>query len=189
MGKKPIKESSLEIPNQNDKNKLNTLIKVLKPKVYITDSSSFKNLVQQLTGNGTSPVAPPLPPPPLPRADEDVIVAATDYSKESSGCSSSDVCNLQQHASFMGESISTPAVEPYSEEKAFFPATGFDNFPVNRDYVLGFDDQEMESWLLQSFDPFPWPVWSDDNGYYYHSFEAPCMDDYDLTGLISPLRG
>ncbi|KAK2661932.1 hypothetical protein Ddye_000506 [Dipteronia dyeriana] len=33
------------------KQQLNHLIKVLRPKVYITDTSNFKSLVQQLTGN------------------------------------------------------------------------------------------------------------------------------------------
>lgn len=42
--------------NHENKKDLNNLIKFLKPKVYITDSSNFKNLVQQLTGNGNSPI-------------------------------------------------------------------------------------------------------------------------------------
>ncbi|XVF81679.1 hypothetical protein PTKIN_Ptkin15bG0174600 [Pterospermum kingtungense] len=53
MGKKILKSGS-------EKKQLNSaLMKVLRPKVYITDSSSFKSLVQQLTGNGTSPSSSP----------------------------------------------------------------------------------------------------------------------------------
>ncbi|KAK4846692.1 hypothetical protein QYF36_020911 [Acer negundo] len=37
--------------NCSKKQQLNHLIKVLRPKVYITDTSNFKSLVQQLTGN------------------------------------------------------------------------------------------------------------------------------------------
>ena len=49
-------ESSKASKNNNihEKKDLNRLIKVLRPKVYITDSASFKMLVQELTGNGSS---------------------------------------------------------------------------------------------------------------------------------------
>ncbi|KAJ0112906.1 hypothetical protein Patl1_01434 [Pistacia atlantica] len=55
MGKKISK-------NPHEKKQLNSLIKVLRPKVYITDSSSFKNLVQELTGNGNTTTAVSSPP-------------------------------------------------------------------------------------------------------------------------------
>ncbi|CAK8567768.1 unnamed protein product [Lathyrus sativus] len=45
MGKKVIVQ---------EKQNFNNLIKVLKPKVYITNSSCFKKLVQELTGNADS---------------------------------------------------------------------------------------------------------------------------------------
>lgn len=48
------------------KQPINNLIKIQRPKVYIIDSSNFKNLVQKLTGHGKySPVEsspPPRPP-------------------------------------------------------------------------------------------------------------------------------
>ncbi|GLT94043.1 hypothetical protein SLE2022_118060 [Rubroshorea leprosula] len=53
MGKKisqaPAKISKINIEK---KQRVNILIKVLRPMVYITDSSSFKKLVQELSGNG-----------------------------------------------------------------------------------------------------------------------------------------
>lgn len=61
MGKKVVNQASVKI-SKDEKQKFNSLIKVLRPKVYITDSSSFKNLVQELTGNGSSTT---LSPPPL----------------------------------------------------------------------------------------------------------------------------
>lgn len=58
MGKK-----STQPKHHQNKEKIHrSLIKILRPKVYITDSSSFKTLVQQLTGNGNgSPVSSPPP--------------------------------------------------------------------------------------------------------------------------------
>ncbi|GLT28290.1 hypothetical protein SLA2020_032320 [Shorea laevis] len=53
MGKK-ISQAPAKISKSNieKKQRVNSLIKVLRPKVYITDSSSFKKLVQELSGNG-----------------------------------------------------------------------------------------------------------------------------------------
>lgn len=45
------KTSKKEIVENKKLQKLNSLIKVLRPKVYITDTSGFKRLVQELTGN------------------------------------------------------------------------------------------------------------------------------------------
>uniref|UniRef100_M1DHH2 VQ domain-containing protein n=1 Tax=Solanum tuberosum TaxID=4113 RepID=M1DHH2_SOLTU len=62
MGKRAIKIQVSQLSqnriNKNNnipcnKKQLNNLIKLLKPKVYITSCSNFKNLVQQLTGNGS----------------------------------------------------------------------------------------------------------------------------------------
>lgn len=54
MGKRIIKNNNLPC----NKKHLNKLIKLLKPKVYITSYSNFKTLVQQLTGNGSiSPIS------------------------------------------------------------------------------------------------------------------------------------
>ncbi|RDX90505.1 hypothetical protein CR513_27620, partial [Mucuna pruriens] len=62
MGRQ-VSQASVKISkDDHQKHQLNSLIKVLRPKVYITDSSSFKKLVQELTGNG-SPIT--LSPPPL----------------------------------------------------------------------------------------------------------------------------
>ncbi|OMP11033.1 VQ motif-containing protein [Corchorus capsularis] len=57
MGKKVITHpASAKANNKNHhhEKQLHSLIKVLKPKVYITDSSSFKQLVQELTGFQTT---------------------------------------------------------------------------------------------------------------------------------------
>ncbi|KAF9687006.1 hypothetical protein SADUNF_Sadunf02G0049000 [Salix dunnii] len=60
MGKR-VGQASTKI-SKNEKNLPNSLTEVLRPKVYITEISSFKRLVQELTGNGRTI---PSPPPPL----------------------------------------------------------------------------------------------------------------------------
>lgn len=76
MGRK-VSQGSLKISKvDHQKHQFNTLIKILRPKVYITDSSSFKKLVQELTGNG-SPTT--LSPPPLePNMDENFPLIGTE---------------------------------------------------------------------------------------------------------------
>ncbi|KAL4363471.1 hypothetical protein GQ457_04G024210 [Hibiscus cannabinus] len=78
MGKKKISSQAKPKPkipktsctqNQN-KPYLNSLVKVLRPKVYIIDSPSFKTLVQELTGNAT--VSSPSTSS-LPRISEDSV--------------------------------------------------------------------------------------------------------------------
>lgn len=88
--------------SESNKNKkdLNSWIKVLRPKVYITDSSSFKSLVQELTGNGSSSSLP-IPPtsssattattsPPLPGKAQ-MVEIQDDYYPQVEPESSTDV--------------------------------------------------------------------------------------------------
>ncbi|KAL1555728.1 hypothetical protein AAHA92_11432 [Salvia divinorum] len=69
MGKKS-KQTPSSKHEKKQQQQSNSLMKMLKPKVFITDSSNFKNLVQQLTGSAASSPPPPRinsaasPPPP-----------------------------------------------------------------------------------------------------------------------------
>lgn len=56
MGKKVIMNNSQYQKKKKKKYDFNKLIKLLKPKVYITESCNFKNLVQQLTGNNNGSI-------------------------------------------------------------------------------------------------------------------------------------
>lgn len=63
MGKKKSSKSSSsssppKIPKHEKKPQIHNLNKIVRPKVFITESSNFKNLVQELTGNGSSPTPP-----------------------------------------------------------------------------------------------------------------------------------
>lgn len=83
MGKKVSQSTSVKTSKNNEKKDFNSWIKVLKPKVYITDSSSFKQLVQELTGNRSttsSTITSPLPT--KPRDIEKVPVIEIDEDQE-----------------------------------------------------------------------------------------------------------
>lgn len=56
---------------------VDSLIRVLRPKVYITDSAAFKSLVQQLTGNGTAATIPSDPDILIEPAAEEAPVPGT----------------------------------------------------------------------------------------------------------------
>ncbi|KAJ6873637.1 hypothetical protein NC651_032482, partial [Populus alba x Populus x berolinensis] len=49
MRKRPTTQSS---PSKEEKQRFSNSIRALRPRVYITDTSKFKTLVQELTGNG-----------------------------------------------------------------------------------------------------------------------------------------
>ncbi|KAJ7960654.1 VQ motif containing protein [Quillaja saponaria] len=70
MGKK-VSQAPVKI-TKSESNQFKSLIKVLKPKVYIIDSSDFKTLVQELTGNGSTTTSS-LPPPFLETKEVDKI--------------------------------------------------------------------------------------------------------------------
>ncbi|KAI3730395.1 hypothetical protein L1987_61565 [Smallanthus sonchifolius] len=59
MVKRLTTQPSLKISKKQPTHQFNNLIKVLKPKVFITTSSNFKTLVQELTGNGSQTAVPP----------------------------------------------------------------------------------------------------------------------------------
>ncbi|GAA0166530.1 hypothetical protein LIER_40204 [Lithospermum erythrorhizon] len=70
MGKKLSSNQASTKISKEDKKKLqhqlNTMIKILRPKVYITRSSDFKRLVQELTGNnGNNNYSPVCSTPPV----------------------------------------------------------------------------------------------------------------------------
>ncbi|KAF5731335.1 hypothetical protein HS088_TW18G00012 [Tripterygium wilfordii] len=100
MGKKVNQKSFRISKNSNQKQQFNSLIKVLKPKVYITDSSSFKGLVQELTGDGgsttSSPIAETVP--------ENVpVLVETESSIEGSIDASNDSLEFCNQVSFYEE--------------------------------------------------------------------------------------
>ncbi|CAK7346665.1 unnamed protein product [Dovyalis caffra] len=99
MGTK-VSQASMKI-SKNENNQLRSLIKVLRPKIYITDSSSFKRLVQELTGNGRTIPSPPPPSKHQTELENVAIVNVEAQGEHESGMETSldasvdsfDICN------------------------------------------------------------------------------------------------
>ncbi|KAF5731336.1 hypothetical protein HS088_TW18G00013 [Tripterygium wilfordii] len=84
---KRASEASLEI-SKNEKKQFNSLIKVMKPKVYITDSFNFKRLVQELTSNGSTISS--APPQTKPSQIVETSITVIDIADPQSSCSTED---------------------------------------------------------------------------------------------------
>lgn len=128
MGKKLSHKSSGKIekkqPPQQQEG-INTLIKVLKPRVYITDSSTFKSLVQELTGNGNITSGIPSFPPPLPVIDLD----DGGYQESSADLSSFDSSQVNN---FIPPTTTTTTTFDYSQfQESTSPEFSFDSSQVN----------------------------------------------------------
>lgn len=195
MGKKIISPAAaLKISKKNNinhekknKQQLNSLIKVLKPKVYITDSSSFKSLVQELTGNGSSSststtrVSSPSPSPssssPPPPVETNSTEAFSDtYSLDSSfdqPCSNSIIYDEPM---FIEDETAAASVEYL--------------LMMNNDQqeteLFAYQDLDLESWLLD-MEPGAAPAHkSSCNVVACHDQfqQEVSIYDYELSGLL-----
>ncbi|KAK6919786.1 VQ protein [Dillenia turbinata] len=161
---KRLSQLSQKVSKQDEKKKnLKTLINLLRPKVYITDSSSFKSLVQELTGNGTkscpsSPPPPPPPPPPLPPTKLTIlekvpniedIIEDDHLESETSIKSSFDSSNMSNPIrSFVGVvGLSPDDSSDLSNTSTTFVAMENQNSEDLEKY------SELESWLLEMEEP------------------------------------
>lgn len=135
MGKKTMTESSAnshskKISRNRDKKQLqlnsSLQIKVLKPKVYITDSWNFKSLVQELTGNNGSshrrrPVQHPVPV----------------------------MDNLEDHACHDSAAQEASSLDSSSEESALTSFETYNNYSTGP-CIQQPDFNMLESWLLET---------------------------------------
>lgn len=161
MGKRLTQQPCLKIAKKQPTHQFNNLIKVLKPKVYITNSSNFKNLVQELTGNGSqtpiipsfsSPIAMPIassePPHVIEIDDDDSPVPSLEYSSDPSLEFSSDASlNYSPDPSLDNMFMTFDSSYCSSEELG-------SQCPQDRvmDYVNEMELRNLETWLLD-FDP------------------------------------
>ncbi|KAL5791702.1 hypothetical protein ACOSP7_000296 [Xanthoceras sorbifolium] len=149
--RKVSRQNSLKEVAKNEKKQLNHLIKVLRPKVYITDSSNFKRLVQQLTGNNGSSSSLPLPLPlpsqsPHHQRRPEVVVHIEDIvePQRQSNCSSEEATSVD---SFDQLYNNVNTLEGLLEAELNETRT-FDASSMNQHW--DWDCLEIESWLLDA---------------------------------------
>jgi|UniRef100_A0A2N9IBW4 hypothetical protein len=176
MGKK-VSQASLKI-SKNEK-QLHSLINVLRPKVYITDTSSFKRLVQELTGNGTNSITST--PPTMKQPDvvvENVPIidikddqGDTDQSSMEASFASLEYSSELCHQVLLSEELNQVWNPIYLDDATFEDST------VNHEVGL-LDYHDLESWLLE-MEPLI-PFYND----HAHFEQEVTIYDYELSGLI-----
>ncbi|XWS75716.1 hypothetical protein CRYUN_Cryun01aG0116000 [Craigia yunnanensis] len=166
MGKKVNQLASKTSKNQKQ---LHSLIKVLRPKVYITDSSSFKQLVQELTGYGGQTTAKPeeieKAVPVIEIEDQGQIRSTTTLSMDSSFYSfeSCDQAFQLVEINQLADMMQTA----YDDISMFDQVSSSTN--QQTDWLAY---QNLESWLL------------DAEPYYTQHEQEVSLFDYELSGLI-----
>lgn len=154
MGKK-LNEVSSPI-SKNKKQQFNSLIKVLKPKVYITDTSNFKRLVQELTGNGSNEISTPPTNKPSQIIDQHIVDIVQDGDQFSLQQDNSveqvmSVDSLDSFDSVWNQVILNEEIDQ-TWRQIYEDVTAVDssiNHNQNMDLLAC---QEIESWLLDSDD-------------------------------------
>lgn len=111
MGKKISPRMMKIAKNIKKKQVIQSLHGVLRPKVYITDISSFKRLVQELNGNGRSTVSSS-PSPDRPQTISEKFLAA-DLENNNLDVSMDAAVDLQKHS--QGLVWMDQAVDAYRE--------------------------------------------------------------------------
>ncbi|MCD9638351.1 hypothetical protein HAX54_022248 [Datura stramonium] len=180
MGKKVRDQDQPSKLSQNKQ--FNNLIKLLKPKVYITPSSNFKNLVQQLTGNNigsslsSSSSSPP--PPPHDQRLQFVHQYQENYSQELSVDSSTEG-SIPSSINIISNTLHEPCYDNNSMGSQL-------QMDISQEY---YNYRNIESWLLEN-DSYTTA------SYHHHQYEGygPLINiheevsindyDYDLSGLF-----
>ncbi|KAK4577988.1 hypothetical protein RGQ29_028211 [Quercus rubra] len=173
MGKK-VRQASLKV-SKNER-QLQSLIKVLRPKVYITDSSSFKRLVQELTGNGSSITSPPTIEPDVQLANVPVIDIKDQKDPESS--IEASFASLEYSSELCHQVSLSEELNQVSNPIYLYDSTFEDDSTVNYGVdLLAYND--LDSWLLD-MEPFPFY-----NDHAQIDQEVSIYDyDYEFSGLL-----
>jgi hypothetical protein len=186
MGKK-VSQTSVKI-SKKEKKEFNSLIRLLRPKVYITDCSTFKTLVQDLTGNGSSNISITTSSSSHPQQQHKVpVVDVEEYQVEperrtsvevstDTSFDSSEFCN--QEVFMNDQELNQLCYQMYSDDTTTTNILEGSS-PSTADQLVDMSPfQDLESWLLGSepFDPF-------NNG--YGQFDQDfSIYDYELSGLL-----
>ncbi|KAJ4729019.1 VQ motif containing protein [Melia azedarach] len=178
--------------NHENKRQLNNLMRVLRPKVYITESSNFKRLVQELTGNNTGSYTSTVQlPPPLTRTAADTelhdhesinnisvpVIDCVNIEEDGDGCcpSSMEAYSFQFCNNVLSSDYNQIMYSLNDDGSTF----DFDMLKMKQDWSAAY--QDLESWLLDidhhhqsrsNFDGF------------VQNEEAVSTYSYELSGLI-----
>ncbi|PRQ52096.1 hypothetical protein RchiOBHm_Chr2g0151791 [Rosa chinensis] len=185
MGKK-VSQTSVKI-SKKEKKEFNSLIRLLRPKVYITDCSSFKTLVQDLTGNGSSNISITTSSSHPQQQHRVPVVDVEEYQVEPERSTSVDVST---NASFDSSELWNQEMFIHDQElnqlcyQMYSDDTTTTNIlegssPSTADQMVDLPFQDLESWLsgIEPFDPF------NINGYGQIDQEVSIFD-YELSGLL-----
>ena len=155
---------------KDDEKQINSLLKAIRPKVYITDSSSFKRLVQELTGNGRYAMSLP----PIDELDDQVPVISIEENGVAGVGSLGGESYREMQMSVDLEDFGIPTWSPFS----------------------GFTGSQT-SWMTQQVEEFQyaevgaWPVESGPlslyDGYSFQTEEEMLCSQYDLSELYNIL--
>lgn len=196
MGKK-FSQDSVKISKMSSSNKkinLNSLIKVLRPKVYITDSSTFKTLVQELTGNGngiTSPSPSPSPipisiPSPRPNFSNTIISKPIDYGFQGSSPElsfDSSEATLSSNIPTQQLNMPTPLLSSSSDDDELQSYNWFGKYDNMSFPQYNGEIESSASCFLGMDDPFLYNY--DDTAYAIPIMpQEVCVYDYDLSGIM-----
>lgn len=159
---------------KDDQKQVNSLLKAIRPRVYITDSSSFKKLVQELTGNGRHVISSPTRATPTNELHNHVpVISIEDYEEP-------EVLSLGED-SWEGMQ---PSID--SQDSGIQTLSPLATFPALQ-----------TTWMTQQIDEFQypevdaWPVeidsFSFDDVYSFQTEEEMLFSQYDLSELYSIL--
>ncbi|KAF5732502.1 hypothetical protein HS088_TW17G00029 [Tripterygium wilfordii] len=171
---KKASQASMEI-SKNEKKQFNGLIKVLKPKVYITDGCNFKRLVQELTGNGSTTSS--APPQIMPSQTIETSIPVIDIEDPQSSTEESVNASFNPFNA-CNQVIPNEEINVVNNQMNINSTTCDLSSPMQLESL--FNDWDLESWLLET----------EPNSFYtgYASFSQVEQEisvyEYELSGLI-----
>ncbi|GMN54961.1 hypothetical protein TIFTF001_024078 [Ficus carica] len=162
--------------HEKKKKDFSNWIKVLRPKVYITDSSSFKRLVQDLTGNAST--SPAITSEPEERRLEKVPIYDNQGEPESSVEASIDATTADSSDQvFLDQDFNQACNYEIGLEDMNYYGNSAPNQQQGGDLLACWD---LESWLLDSAAPCT----SFYNGFADQVEQDVSIYDYELSGFL-----
>lgn len=158
---------------KDDQKQINSLLKTIRPKViYITDSSSFKRLVQKLAGNGRRAISSP---PPNQELHDHAPVTSIEENGAVEICSLGRESYDEMQVSVYAEDFDIPVLSPHSAFTALQTAW------MTQLQAEEFQYPEVSSWPVEG-DPFQFY-----DGYSLQAAEEMLCAQYDLSELYEVL--